>query len=122
MRSKNYKGCKCIKKKVSKCEEVVRTYDAIQTAYVDVLDQDDSIRAIKCNVILDDIENDEYTTDFYCEKSDGDFMVRECVFRKKLALPRTCKLLDISREYWLKRGVTDWGIVVEKEEKENEEE
>ena len=56
MRSKNYKGCKCIKKKVSKCEEVVRTYDAIQTAYVDVLDQDDSIRAIKCNVILDDIE------------------------------------------------------------------
>ena len=122
MRSKNYKGCKCIKKKVSKCEEVVRTYDAIQTAYVDVLDQDDSIRFIKCNVILDDIENDEYTTDFYCEKSDGDFMVRECVFRKKLALPRTCKLLDISREYWLKRGVTDWGIVVEKEEKENEEE
>ena len=86
MRSKNYKGCKCIKKKVSKCEEVVRTYDAIQTAYVDVLDQDDSIRVIKCNVIFDDIENDEYTTDFYCEKSNGDFMVRECVFRKKLAL------------------------------------
>jgi hypothetical protein len=57
-----------------------------------------------------------------CVKTDGDLMVRECVFRKKLSLPRTCKLLDTSHEYWLKRGVTDWGIVVEKEEKESEEE
>ena len=49
-------------------------------------------------------------------------MVRECVFRKKLALPRTCKLLDISREYWMKRGVTDRGIVIEQEEEQKSEE
>jgi hypothetical protein len=49
-------------------------------------------------------------------------MVRECVFRKKLSLPRTCKLLDLSREYWRRRGIEDWGIVVEAEKKENEEE
>jgi len=42
--------------------------------------------------------------------------VRECVFRKKLSLPRTCKLLDLSREYWTKRGINDWAIVIEQEE------
>ena len=60
-------------------------------------------------------------TDFLCTKKDGELMVRECVFRSKLSLPRTCKLLDISREYWCKRGVTDWAIVVEKEENDAEE-
>lgn len=27
----------------------------------------------------------------------------------------TVKLLDISREYWLSRGVSDWGLVVDAE-------
>ena len=113
---------RCTKKKIKKCEEVIRTYDKIQTAYAEILDKDESIKSIQCNVLLEGVEDGEFTTDFLCVKIDGDLMVRECVFRKKLSLPRTCKLLDISREYWLKRGVTDWGIVVEKEEKENEEE
>ena len=65
----------------------------------------------------------EFTTDFLCTKVNGELMVRECVFRKKLSLPRTCKLLDASRDYWMKRGVMDWGIVIEQEEeKENAEE
>lgn len=42
-------------------------------------------------------------------------MVRECVFRKLLSKPLTAKMLDASRVYWGKRGVLDWGIVVEKE-------
>ena len=113
---------RCIKKKLKKCEEVAKTYDKIQTAYADVLDNDENVRRIKCNVVLENLDEGEYTTDFYCEKSDGDFMVRECVFRKKLSLPRTCKLLDASRDYWLRRGVTDWSIVVEKEESSNEKE
>ncbi|MBQ4266908.1 MAG: hypothetical protein IJB93_01840 [Clostridia bacterium] len=25
------------------------------------------------------------------------------------------KLLDISREYWLKHGVNDWGLVIDEE-------
>ena len=29
---------RCTKKKLKKCEEVARTYDKIQTAYADVLD------------------------------------------------------------------------------------
>ena len=113
---------RCTKKKIKKCEEAIRTYDKIQTAYAEILDKDESIKSIQCNVLLEGVEDGEFTTDFLCVKIDGDLMVRECVFRKKLSLPRTCKLLDTSHEYWLKRGVTDWGIVVEKEEKENEEE
>ena len=116
MRSKNFKGSKCVKMKLSKSEEVVRTFDNIQTAYAQILDKDENIQKIQCNVVLDEIENGEFTTDFLCTKVDGDLMARECVFRKKLSLPRTCKLLDISREYWMKRGVNDWGIVIEQEE------
>ena len=123
MRAKNFKGSKCVKMKLSKSDEVVKTFDNIQTAYAQILDKDENIQKIQCNVPLEGIEDGEFTTDFVCTKTDGDILVRECVFRKKLSLPRTCKLLDASREYWMKRSVTDWGIVIEKEEgKENAEE
>ena len=42
-------------------------------------------------------------------------MVRECVFRRFLTKPLTLKLLDMSREYWTKLGVKDWGIVIDAE-------
>lgn len=42
-------------------------------------------------------------------------MVRECVERKYLMKPLTVKLLDASREYWERRGVTDWGLVINEE-------
>ena len=122
MRSKNFKGSGCTKKKLKKCEDVVRTYDKIQAKYADILDRDENIKSIKCNVVLEGLEECEFTSDFVCVKTDGDLMVRECVFRKKLSLPRTCKLLDASMQYWAKHGVTDWGIVVEMEESKNEEE
>ena len=70
------------------------------------------IKEIQCNVPLDSTEEGEFTTDFLCTKTNGDRMVRECVFRKKLSLPRTCKLLDLSREYWRRRGIEDWGILI----------
>ena len=122
MRSKNFKGSKCVKMKLSKSDEVVKTFDNIQTAYAQILDKNENIQKIQCNVPLEGIEDGEFTTDFVCTKTDGDILVRECVFRKKLSLPRTCKLLDASREYWTKRGVEDWGIVIEKEETADEEE
>ena len=118
MRQKNFKGGRCVKRKLKKCEEIAKTYDKIPTAYAVVLDRDPNVKNIRCNVPLD---GEDYMTDFLCTKQDGDLMVRECVFRSKLSLPRTCKLLDISREYWLKRGVTDWAIVVEKEDSNAEE-
>lgn len=118
MRQKNFKGSRCTKRKLKKCEEIAKTYDKIQTAYADVLDRDPNVKSIRCNVPLDD---EDYMTDFLCTKQDGDLMVRECVFRSKLSLPRTCRLLDISREYWSRRGVADWAIVVEKENDDGQE-
>ena len=121
MRPANIKD-RCTKKKLKKSDEVIRTYDKIQTAYAEILDRDKNIKSIQCNVPLENLEEGEFTTDFVCTKLDGDLMVRECVFRKKLSLPRTCKLLDISREYWRRRGIEDWGIVIEQEEEQKSEE
>ena len=111
MRKKNFKG-RCEKRIISKCSEVCRTYDPLQYAYADILQASDDIKEIKCNVLLDGLE---YISDFVCTKTDGDFMVRECVYRKLLMKPLTVKLLDTSREYWLKHGVTDWGLVIDEE-------
>lgn len=52
MRQKNYKGGRCTKRKLKKCEEVAKTYDKIQMAYADVLDRDPNIKNIRCNVPL----------------------------------------------------------------------
>ena len=112
MRKKNYKG-RCEKKYVSKCDSICKTYDPIQTAYVDLLDSNPDIDKIKCKVILDGDEAGEYMTDIVCTKSNGELLVRECVNMKILTRPLTGKMLDISRTYWLRRGVADWGIVVD---------
>ena len=114
MRKKNFKG-RCEKRVIPKCSEVCRTYDAIQYAFADLLQADDGIKEIKCNVLLDGLEEGDYTSDFVCIKVDGDLMVRECVFRKHLMKPLTVKLLDASREYWLRHGVNDWGLVIDEE-------
>ncbi len=42
--------------------------------------------------------------------------MRECVYRKHFRKPMTAKLLDASRDYRRRRGVTDWGIAAEKQE------
>ncbi len=105
MRKKNFKG-RCEKRSVSKCKDVCRTYDPIQFHYVNILQAREDVQEIRLNV---DIE--EHTTDFVCVKCNGDIFVRECVYRKHITKPMTVKLLDMSREYWLNRGVTDWGVV-----------
>lgn len=114
MRKKNYKG-RCEKRILSKCEDVCKTYDEIQYAYADILQKNDSIKSFRCNVVLDGLSEGEYTSDFVCIKTDNDLMVRECVHLRFLTKPLTVKLLDLSMEYWLKRGVIDWGIVVNEE-------
>lgn len=114
MIKKNYKG-RCIKKSVGKSKEVCKTYNEIQLAYLDVLQNNADITQIKCSIPLDGSDSEDYNTDFLCTKSDGDLMVRECVFRRLLTKPMTVKLLDVSRNYWLSRGVMDWGLVIDAE-------
>lgn len=114
MRKKNYKG-RCQKRTLSKSKEVCRFYDAIQSKYADILQEDKDIEEICCNVPLESLPEGEFTSDFLCVKKNGDYMVMECVQRKHLQKPMTVKLLDISRDYWLKHGVSDWGIVIDAE-------
>jgi len=111
MRRTGYKG-RCEKRQTLKCEGVCRTYDPIQKAYVETLEQDEQVKSYRCNVPLDDGCAD-YMTDFVCTKQDGSLMVRECVQRKYLTKPMTVRLLDTSQEYWMRHGVTDWGLVID---------
>ena len=109
MRKLGFKG-RCEKRVLSKCKEVCRTYDPIQSAYADRLQVDDSVREFQCNVQLDD---GVHMTDFVCVKTDGELMVRECVQRKYMLKPMTIRLMDISWVYWKRHGVEDWGLVVD---------
>ena len=114
MRKKGYKG-RCEKQDLGKSQEVCRTYDAIQSKYADILQNDNDIQVIRSNVLLDGLSEGAYTSDFACVKADGDLMGRECVFRQFLTKPMTVKLLDASRDYWINHGVSDWGMVIDEE-------
>ena len=119
MKKKSYRGTRCEKRTMSKCADgVVRTYNVIESKYVDKLQENPDVKEFRCQVLLEGLEIGEYCSDFVATKVDGDLMVRECVFRKHFTKPMTAKLLDESRNYWRRRGVTDWGIVVDKK-KEN---
>lgn len=121
MKPKGYKRTRCEKRAMSKCADgVVRTYNAIESKYADMLQENPDIKEFRCQVLLEGLEIGEYCSDFVATKVDGDLRVRECVYRKHLRKPMTAKLLDASRNYWRRRGVTDWGIVVEKKEEADE--
>ena len=85
----------------------------ILTHLLKLLESRDNIKEIRCSVPLEDLPDNEYMTDFACVKSDNEPMVRECLKYRLLTKPLTVKLLDISRNYWLSRGISDWGIVID---------
>lgn len=114
---KKIQKVRCVKRNIPKCNEVCKTYDAVQHAYADVLASLDDVVEIRCNVVLDGLEGHVcYTSDFVCTKQNGDLMVRECVLRKYLLKPLTVKLLEMSRQYWETHGISDWGITVDAEQ------
>ena len=121
MQKFNYKS-RCEKRMLSKCNDICRTYNKIQTVFADMLEADDDVVSFECHVRLRGVADDMYTTDFVALKTDGTTMVRECVWRTNLQKPSYARLLDISRNYWRAQGVTDWGIVIDKkkEDKSNE--
>ena len=114
IRNRVQKG-RCEKKKVSKCQEICKTYDKVQAACLDYLSGREDIVEIQCNVLLDGLEEDvEYTTDYLCKKTNGDLLVRECVYRKNLLRPSVALQLEKSQQFWFNRGVLDWQVVVER--------
>lgn len=113
MRKKNYKG-RCEKRSVPKCEGICKTYDDIQKQMVDNLSEDETVKEIRCNVPID---GSEYTSDIVCTMEDDTIVVYECCSRNLLKRPSNAKLLQQSREYWLKNGVKekDWRLAVDAE-------
>lgn len=111
MRKKNFKG-RCEKKTIGKCKTVCKSFDPIQSAYIDILDDRYDVAEIQCNVELDGDASD-FTTDIVAVMTNGEIMVRECVSRKILTRPLTMKWLEISQTYWYHRGVKEWGLVVD---------
>ncbi len=65
VRKKNFKG-RCEKRVIAKCNDVCRTYDAIQYAYADILEANGEVKEIRCNVPLDGRDIGQYTSDFVC--------------------------------------------------------
>ena len=112
MRKKEYKG-RCEKRILQKCNTVFKSYSPIQSAYANILVKNKDIAEIQCNVPLDGEVCEEYMSDFLCVMQSGDMIVRECVSRAHITKPMTVKMLDMSRTYWLRHGVSDWGIVVD---------
>ena len=112
MRKKNYKG-RCEKQSLEKFTTICKTYEPLQTAYANILVKNKDVVEVRCNVILGGEKCGEYMTDFVCTKTNGEIMVRECMIRKLLTRPQMASLMDMSRNYWLEHGVTDWGIVVD---------
>ncbi len=115
MKKKDYRR-RCEKVSLSKCDGVCRTYNPIQLQYAYVLQDMPEIESFRANVLMEGLAEGDYTSDFFCKKTDGDYMVRECVYRTMLTKPKTAKLLEESRQYWLRHGVIDWGIVINAEE------
>ena len=113
MRNSNTK-VRCEKRKLTKCNGIVKTYSEVQYVFADVLENDSTIKEFISNFPLTDfpLTDGKYTTDFYCTTISGEIVVYECVFRKHLTKPLTAKLLDASRNYWLRRGV-DWRLVID---------
>ena len=116
MRKKGYRGVRCVKQHFDKCEGICKTYDKIQTAYARELQKNSDIVSFQSNVQIESPDGTAYTSDFVATRSNGKILVRECVWRKHLSWPTVAKLLDMSRSYWLSKGVEDWGIVIEKED------
>lgn len=114
MVKKNYKG-RCIKLSLTKSKDVLKLYSKIQERCAVLFQEDEEVTEIRCNVPLDGLNVGDYTSDFVCGKKNKDILVRECVRRCHLTKPMTVKLLDASRNYWLRHGVMDWGIVIDEE-------
>ena len=106
-----------MKKKLKKSKTTFNAYNELQYRYGIKLDDNPDILEIQANIKLVDCpQGDSYSTDFYCVKTNGELMVRECVYKDKLFKPMTTRLLDISRNYWLSKGISDWGIVISEKE------
>ncbi len=80
MRQKHLK-VKRITRIVSKCKVPIKTYDKVQDSYADILEQNEDVIEIQCNVPFEDTSIDEFTCDYVITKQDGTFQtIPLCIF------------------------------------------
>lgn len=116
MQLKNIKT-RVTKQKLTKCS-MCRTYNDIAFRFAMLLENDTSVSEFSCNIELTGLnvgDGRNYTSDFLITYMDGRMAVRECINRDAILRAKNIKLLDASKEYWEKRGITDWGLVINKE-------
>lgn len=116
---------RCTKIMLTKCKAVCCLYDKVQLAAAKMLDAEPAIFQFECNVpiLCNDIPandlnlpSETYTTDFVLHYDDGHTAVREAVFRSYLSRPSVAEKLELSRRYWQQQGISDWGIIIDKED------
>ena len=121
---------RCTKIMLTKCKAVCCLYDKVQLAAAKMLDAEPAIFQFECNVpiLCNDIPandlnlpSETYTTDFVLHYDDGHTAVREAVFRSYLSRPSVAEKLELSRRYWQQQGISDWGIIIDKEDTSHEE-
>ncbi len=61
----------------------------------------------------------EWSTDFLVKFKDGTSGVRELTTEEELAKRAELEKLEFSRRYWKADGITDWKMVIMKEEKKD---
>ena len=118
---------RCSKIMLSKCKSVCRLYDKVQLAAARMLDAEPSVCSFVCNVTIGiDVPAEDkhpltetYTREFVIQYNDGHTVVREAVFRAHLNRPSLAEKLELSRRYWQGQGVSDWGIIIDKEGENN---
>ena len=123
MRKQVQKG-RCTRLKLQKCPQVCALYDKLQLAYARQLDAEENVVSIEVNVQLNDNTGalndlglaDTYTTGFLLTLADGTQAVREAVYRQHLSRPSVAALLESSKRYWASKGISDWGIIIDREE------
>ena len=108
---------KCIRVSSKKSDKVCRCYSDLQLKYLELIEEDDKIVKVELNVKLSISSIEEsYSTDFLITLDDETVRIRECVYKKQLLRPTAVKLLDLSRNYWLSKGYSDWGIIINEKE------
>ena len=63
MRTKVQKT-RCVKRQLTKCVGVCRTYDDVQYAGADYVNALSGVKSFECNVLLKGLAEGDYTTDF----------------------------------------------------------
>ena len=69
MKPKGYKRTRWEKRTMGKCTDgVARTYNALESKYVEMLQENPDIKEFRCQVLLEGLEIGEYCSDFVATK------------------------------------------------------